>query len=78
MWCTSRQCLRPTSFSNIYINDIIESSTLLKFFLFADDTTIFYSCKPNDHTEQILNNELAQVSNCLVLCVLLLIIVLQT
>ena len=49
----------------IYINDIIESSTLLKFFLFADDTTIFYSCKPNDHTEQILNNELAKVSNWL-------------
>ena len=49
----------------IYINAIIESSTLLKFFLFADDTTIFYSCKPNDHTEQILNNELAKVSNWL-------------
>ena len=27
----------------LYINDISESSKILKFFLFADDTTVFYS-----------------------------------
>ena len=48
----------------LYINDITESSTLLKFYLFADDTT-FYSCKADNNTEVILNNELSKVSSSL-------------
>ena len=40
----------------LYINDISQSSDVLKFFLFADDTTVFYSADPSDdRTEQILN-----------------------
>ena len=47
----------------IYINDISKSSSILKFFLFADDTTVFYSADPNDpNTEKILNTELEKVS----------------
>ena len=47
----------------LYINDISQSSDILKFFLFADDTTVYYSADPkNDETEQILNNELEKVS----------------
>ena len=47
----------------LYINDISKSSSVLKFFLFADDTTVFYSADPNDkNTENILNQELEKVS----------------
>ena len=31
----------------IYINDIVKSAKILKFYLFADDTTLFYSSKNN-------------------------------
>ena len=46
----------------IYINDIINSSQLLKFILFADDTNIFYSGKCINSLVNTLNNELAKVS----------------
>ena len=47
----------------LYINDISQSSDILNFFLFADDTAVFYSDDPsNKDTESILNNELEKVS----------------
>ena len=47
----------------LYINDISNSSNLLKFFLFADDTTVYYSADPSKKdTEKILNTELEKVS----------------
>ena len=47
----------------LYINDISNSSSILKFFLFADDTTVYYSADPlNANTEHILNSELEKVS----------------
>ena len=46
----------------IYINDIHKSSEILKFNLFADDTSIFYSRKDLRNVEMTLNNELAKVS----------------
>ena len=47
----------------LYINDISQSSDILNFFLFADDTTVFYSADPSDeNTEEILNTELEKVS----------------
>ena len=50
----------------LYINDISNSSEILKFFLFADDTTVFYSADPSaDNTETILNQELEKVSSWL-------------
>ena len=50
----------------LYINDISKSSNILQFFLFADDTTVFYSADPNDpNTEKILNEELEKVSGWL-------------
>ena len=52
----------------IYINDIVYSSTILKFYLFADDTTLLYSSKQNPKTQQeIINTELKKVTawlNC--------------
>ena len=49
----------------LYINDISKSSDLLKFFLFADDTTVFYSDQTNESTEALLNRELSKVSDWL-------------
>ena len=49
----------------LYINDISESSNILKFFLFADDTTVFYSDHTNEGTEDLLNCELSKVSDWL-------------
>ena len=49
----------------LYINDISESSKVLKFFLFADDTTVYYADKFNENTENLLNTELSKVSNWL-------------
>ena len=50
----------------IYINDIAESSPLLDFHLFADDTSIFFKHKNIDEIEGILNEELKNVSNWLI------------
>ena len=50
----------------IYINDIHKSSEILKFHLFADDTSIFYSHKDLRNVEMTLNNELAKVSEWLI------------
>ena len=46
----------------IYVNDIIYSSSLLTYVLFADDTSIFYSHKCLDTLINTLNLELANVS----------------
>ena len=45
----------------IYINDIVNTSTELNLFLFADDTTIFYSSKPSTQTQALLNKELNKI-----------------
>jgi len=46
----------------IYINDIVKSSTLLTYVLFADDTNIFYSHKCLNTLINTLNHELVKVS----------------
>ena len=49
----------------IYINDIVNSSNIFKFILFADDTSLYYSCK-NVHTiEDVINRELDKISEWL-------------
>ncbi len=49
----------------LYINDIEKSSDLLKFYLFADDTSVFYSDKSIDKIQQIVNSELQNIYNWL-------------
>lgn len=49
----------------LYINDITASSSLLKFFLFADDTCLFFSHKSKDSLVTIVNDELAKISEWL-------------
>ena len=49
----------------IYINDIVNSSDIVRFILFADDTSVFFSHKDRRETEKILNIELHKLSNWL-------------
>ena len=50
----------------LYINDIANCSTILKFYLFADDTTIFFSHKDINKLESTINDELSHVASWLV------------
>ena len=50
----------------IYINDIHKLSEILKFHLFADDTSNFYSHKDQRNVETTLNSELIKVSEWLI------------
>ena len=47
----------------IYMNDICSTSKLLSFILFADDTTVFYSDLDINKLQDVINNELEEVSN---------------
>ena len=48
---------------NLYINDITNTSTLLDFLLFADDTTILFSSSDIVSKIPMINRELSEVSN---------------
>ena len=50
----------------IYINDITESSKVLKDFLIADDTTIFFSHRDIQKVDEIINSELVNVTDWLI------------
>ena len=47
----------------LYVNDLSNTSSLLSFVLFADDTNIFCSHTKLESLVNILNNELSKVSN---------------
>ena len=53
---------RPQLWFLIYINDIVNSSNILSFVLFADDTTVYVQHDSIDGAIQILNLELAKVA----------------
>ena len=57
--------LGPLLFLN-YINNIHKSSEILKFYLFANGTSIFYSHNDLRNVEMTLNNELIKVSEWLI------------
>ena len=46
----------------VYIDDIINASTILQLILFADDTNVFLSHKDKDYLTDILNAELNKLS----------------
>ena len=50
----------------IYINDICNSSNILKFYIFADDTNLLHGDKNLKNLEKTFNKELAKVSNWLI------------
>ena len=45
----------------LYINDLQNISSKLKFFLFADDTNIYFECKDLKNLEKITNFELKKL-----------------
>ena len=47
----------------LYVNDIVNTSSVLKFVLFADDTTILYSHEDLVSNINVVNNELKEVTN---------------
>ena len=47
----------------LYINDIVNTSNMLQFILFADDTTILFSDKDISNKVVIINMELKEVTN---------------
>ena len=47
----------------LYVNDIIYTSNILDFILFADDTTILYSHKDINSKINVVNKELQEVNN---------------
>ena len=49
----------------LYVNDLPNTSILLTFPLFVDDTNIYYSCKNLDDLESKLNHELKVVAEWL-------------
>src|SRR5688572_9726752 len=47
----------------IYINDLPNSSSLLHFVLFADDTNLFISTSSYQHSIGVINDELKLISD---------------
>ena len=50
----------------IYINDLPNISKVLHFFLFADDTNIYYEAEPPKTLEHVMNKELRELHKWLV------------
>ena len=55
-----RSVLGPIFF-NMYVNDIVYTSEILKFVLFADDTYILFSTKKYEYIENTLNTKFNKV-----------------
>ena len=49
----------------LYINDIVLSSDVFKYILFADDTSLFYSHKNKKEASKIINSELTKITQWL-------------
>ena len=58
MWCSSRVSSWPITIFDIYINDLPLASSKLKFYLFADDTNIYFEDKNLLNLVKIVNKEL--------------------
>ena len=50
----------------IYINDLLDISDKLEFFLFADDTNIYYEANDLDSIQRVMNDELKKLQDWLI------------
>ena len=64
MWCSPGFCPWSTSFSFI-INDLPSSSRKLSFYLFADDTNLYFESDNLSKLEKVVNKELKKVKKWL-------------
>ena len=55
-------CLGPLLFL-IYINDLPNISEVLHFYLFADDTNIYYEAETMKKLESVINKELKKLDS---------------
>ena len=60
MWGSSRLGIRTLAFL-IYINDLPNISEILNFYLFADDTNIYYESNSLIDLEKTVNKELEKL-----------------
>ena len=61
----------------IFINDLPEVSKKLKFYLFADDTNIYFESENMNVIEKTVNTELRKVNRWLIINKLALSVVIQ-
>ena len=47
----------------IFVNDLVKCSNILKFFMYADDTCVYYSGADVNGNIGVMNSELTRVSN---------------
>ena len=64
MWCATGICSGST-FVSIFINDFPKLSSKLSFYLFADDTNIYFESDNLDDLRKVVNKELKQVKKWL-------------
>ena len=64
MWSPSEGSILGPLLFLLYINHITASSSF-EFFLFADDTSIFFSHNDNPDADKIINRELQKISDWL-------------
>ena len=57
-----QRCILGPLFFLLYVNDLLNTSSLLTFHLFADDNNLFICSKNRSHLEANLNHELKSVA----------------
>ena len=65
MWCTTGVSSGAFVVPDIYINDLPNISKVLNFFLFADDTNIYFESDNLETLERIVNKELKWLNHWL-------------
>ena len=62
MWCSRRINFRSLLFI-IFINDIVNTSKITEFILFADDTNLFFKDSNLNNLILKINKEIKNISN---------------
>ena len=63
MWCVPQGSILDPLLFILYVNDVTNTSDVLEFIFFADETTILYSHPNIENQINRINEELKEVSN---------------